>query len=54
MRRKEIELVKERSKANIEVSKVLQSLMEELKKSKSYLTDEEMKAVEESLKHIQL
>jgi FtsZ-binding cell division protein ZapB len=45
--------MKEKSKAKIEAAKTLQRLIEELKKSKSYLTDEEMKAVEESLKHFQ-
>ena len=50
----EIELMKEKSKAKIEAAKTLQRLIEELKKSKGYLTDEEMKAVEESLKHFQL
>jgi translation initiation factor 2B subunit (eIF-2B alpha/beta/delta family) len=47
-------LIKEKSKAKIEVAKVLQQLIEELKKSKSYLMDEEMKDVEELLKHFQL
>jgi FtsZ-binding cell division protein ZapB len=46
--------MKEKSKAKIEAAKTLQRLIEELKKSKGYLTDEEMKAVEESLKHFQL
>jgi hypothetical protein len=43
-------------KGKIEAAKlkVLQGLIEELKKSKGYLTDEEMKALEESLKHFQL
>jgi hypothetical protein len=50
----EIELMKEKSKAKIETAKILQRLIEELKKSKSYLTDEEIKALEESLKHFQL
>ncbi len=52
--REEIEMIQEKSKAKIEAAKVLQRLIEELKKSKGYLTDEEMKAVEESLKHFQL
>ena len=52
--REEIEMIMEKSKAKIEAAKVLQRLIEELKKSKSYLTDEEMKAVEELLKHFQL
>jgi hypothetical protein len=47
-------LIKEKSKEKIEAAKILQRLIEELKKSKSYLTDEEMKAVEELLKHFQL
>jgi hypothetical protein len=47
-------LIKEKSKAKIEAAKVLQQLIEELKKSKSYLMDEEMKDVEELLKHFQL
>jgi hypothetical protein len=47
-------LIKEKSKEKIEAAKVLLRLIEELKKSKSYLTDEEMKAVEEFLKHFQL
>jgi FtsZ-binding cell division protein ZapB len=46
--------MKEKSKAKIEAAKILQGLIEELKKSKSYLADEEMKTVEESLKHFQL
>jgi hypothetical protein len=46
--------MKEKSKAKIEAAKVLLRLIEELKKSKSYFTDEEMKPVEESLKHFQL
>jgi hypothetical protein len=46
--------MKEKSKAKIEAAKVLQQLIEELKKGKSYLTDEEMKDVEELLKHFQL
>jgi hypothetical protein len=33
---------------------MLQRLIDELKKSKSYLNDEEMKAVEESPEHFQL
>jgi hypothetical protein len=49
--KEEIELIKEKSKAKIEAAKVLQQLIEELKKSKSYLMDEEMKDVEELLKH---
>ena len=52
--REEIEMIMEKSKAKIEAAKVLQRLIEELKKSKGYLTNEEMKAVEESLKHFQL
>jgi hypothetical protein len=48
--KEEIELIKEKSKAKIEAAKILQRLIEELKKSKSYLTDEEMNTVEESLK----
>jgi hypothetical protein len=52
--REEIEMIQEKSKAKIEAAKVLQRLIEELKKSKGYLTDEEMKAVEESLKNFQL
>ncbi len=40
-------------KGKIEAAKVLQRLIEEMKKSKSYLTDEEMKAVEESFKYFQ-
>jgi NADH:ubiquinone oxidoreductase subunit E len=52
--REEIEMIMEKSKAKIEAAKVLQRLIEELKKSKGYLTDEEMNAVEESLKHFQL
>jgi hypothetical protein len=52
--REEIEMIQEKSKAKIEAAKVLQRLIEELKKSKGYLTDEEMNAVEESLKHFQL
>ena len=52
--REEIEMIQEKSNAKIEAAKVLQRLIEELKKSKGYLTDEEMKAVEESLKHFQL
>jgi FtsZ-binding cell division protein ZapB len=47
-------LIKEKLKAKIEAAKVLQQLIEELKKSKSYLMDEEMKDVEELLKHFQL
>jgi hypothetical protein len=47
-------LIKEKSKAKIEAAKVLQQLIEELKKSKSYLMDKEMKHVEELLKHFQL
>jgi FtsZ-binding cell division protein ZapB len=42
--------MKEKSKAKIEAAKILQKQIDELKESKSYLTDEEMKAVEESLK----
>jgi hypothetical protein len=42
--------MKEKSKAKIEAAKVLQKQIDDLKKSKSYLMDEEMKAVEESLK----
>jgi hypothetical protein len=42
-------LIKEKSKEKIEAAKVLQRLIEELMKSKSYLMDEEIKAVEESL-----
>ena len=52
--REEIEMIQEKSKAKIEAAKVLQRLIEELKKSKGYLMDEEMNAVEESLKHFQL
>jgi hypothetical protein len=52
--KEEIEQMKEKSKAKIEAAKILQGLIEELKKSKSYLTDEEMKAVEESLNHFKL
>jgi hypothetical protein len=52
--KEEIEQMKEKSKAKIEAAKVLQRLIEELKKSKSYLTDEEMTAVEKSLKYFQL
>jgi FtsZ-binding cell division protein ZapB len=52
--KEEIEQMKEKSKAKIEAAKILQGLIEELKKSKSYLTDKEMKTVEESLKHFQL
>ena len=52
--REEIEMIQEKSKAKIEAAKVLQRLIEELKKSKGYLTDEEMKAIEESLNHFQL
>jgi hypothetical protein len=48
--KEEIEQIKEKSKAKIEAAKILQRLIEELKKSKSYLTDEEMNTVEESLK----
>ena len=47
----EIELMKQKSKAKIEAAKVLQRLIEELKKSKGYLMDEEKKDVEELLKH---
>jgi hypothetical protein len=46
--------MKEKSRAKIEAAKVLLRLIEKLKKSKSYLTDEEMKAIEELLKHFQL
>jgi hypothetical protein len=46
--------MKEKSKAKIEAAKTLQRLIEELKKSKGYLTDEEMKDVEELLKHFEL
>ena len=42
--------MKEKSKAKIEAAKILQKQIDELKKSKSYLTDEEMNTVEESLK----
>jgi hypothetical protein len=52
--REEIELMTEKSKAKIEAAKILQRLIKKLKKSKSYLRDEETKAVEESLKHFQL
>ncbi len=52
--KEEIELTKEKSKAKIEAAKILQKLIEELKKSKFFLTDEEMKAVEESLEHFKL
>ncbi len=41
--------MKEKSKAKIEAAKVIQKQIDKWKKSKSYLTDEEMKAVEESL-----
>ena len=47
----EIELMKQKSKAKIEAAKVLQRLIEELKKSKGYLMDVEKKDVEELLKH---
>ena len=46
--------MKEKSKAKIEAAKVLQKQIDDLKKSKSYLMDEEMKDVEELLKHFQL
>ncbi len=52
--KEEIEQMKEKSKAKIEAAKILQRLIEELKKSKGYLMDEEMNAVEESLNHFQL
>ena len=52
--REEIEMIQEKSKAKIEAAKILQRLIEDLKKSKSYLTDEEIIAVEESLKLFQL
>ena len=51
--REEIEMTKEKSKVKIEAAKILQRSIEELKKSKSYLTEEEMIAIEETLKHFQ-
>jgi hypothetical protein len=51
--REEIEMTKEKSKVKIEAAKILQRSIEELKKSKSYLTEEEMSAIEETLKYFQ-
>jgi hypothetical protein len=42
-------LIKEKSKEKIEAAKLLQRLIEESRQNKSYMTDEEMNAVEESL-----
>jgi hypothetical protein len=47
-------LIKEKSKAKIEAAKILQRLIEESRQNKSYMMDEEMKDVEELLKHFQL
>ncbi len=46
--------MKEKLKAKIEAAKVLQRLIKESRQNKSYLMDEEMKAVEELLEHFQL
>jgi hypothetical protein len=41
--------MEEKSKAKIDAARMLQQLIEELKNSKSFLTDEEMQVMEESI-----
>ncbi len=51
--REEIQLMKEKSRAKIDAARMLQQLIDELKNSKSFLTDEEMKGMEESIELFQ-
>jgi hypothetical protein len=41
--------MEEKSKAKIDAARMLQQLIDELKNSKSFLTDEEMRVMEESI-----
>jgi hypothetical protein len=52
--KEEIELMMKTSDDKIETARLLQSFTEELKKSRCYLTDKEIKAIEESLEFFQL
>ncbi len=45
--------MEEKSKAKIDAARMLQQLIEELKNSKSFLTDEEMRVMEESIELFQ-
>jgi hypothetical protein len=51
--REEIQLMEEKSRAKIDAARMLQQLTDELKNSKSFLTDEEMKGMEESIELFQ-
>jgi hypothetical protein len=52
--KEEIELMMKTSDEEIETAKLLQSFTEELEKSRCYLPDKEIKAIEESLEFFQL
>jgi hypothetical protein len=47
-------LIKKKSKEKIQAAKILQRLIEETRQNKSFMRDEEMNAVEESIKHFHL